>query len=287
MQRLPPAFADTMTAYGVSLYGISVQNEPDFNASYQSCLWNATQFLNFMRYNAPSVGVPVFMPESESFTHQLSDSTLNDSLAAAHTAFIGGHIYGATPSTYPLAFSKGKEQWMTEYLINSGSTSGTSPNSTDTGWAGAIQTAKSINDCMSANMSAYVWWYIVRFYGPIDDGTFNSANTGNITHKGYVMSQYAKFVRPGFHRVYATPSPGPSAYVTAYKQGTKVVIVVVNMGSSSLNMTFSLLNGTAGVFASFITSGTKNCLEGNDVVVYNGSFTYALDASSVTTFVSY
>ena len=61
------AFADTMAAYGVSLYGISVQNEPDFNASYQSCLWNATQFLNFMRYNAPSVGVPVFMPESESF----------------------------------------------------------------------------------------------------------------------------------------------------------------------------------------------------------------------------
>jgi len=227
------------------------------------------------------------MPESESFTHQLSDSTLNDSLAAAHTAFIGGHIYGATPSTYPLAFSKGKEQWMTEYLINSGSTSGTSPNSTDTGWAGAIQTAKSINDCMSANMSAYVWWYIIRFYGPIDDGTFNSTNTGNVTHKGYVMSQYAKFVRPGFNRVYATPSPGASAYVTAYKHGAKVVIVVVNMGSSSLNMTFSLLNGTAGVFASFVTSGTKNCLEGNDVVVYNGSFTYTLDASSVTTFVSY
>ena len=160
------AYADTMAAYGVSLYGISVQNEPDYNASYQSCLWNATQFLNFMRYNAPSVGVPVFMPESESFTHQLSDSTLNDSLAAAHTAFIGGHIYGATPSPYPLAFSKGKEQWMTEYLINSGSTSGTSPNSTDTGWAGAIQTAKSINDCMSANMSAYVWWYIVTILWP-------------------------------------------------------------------------------------------------------------------------
>ncbi len=145
------------------------------------------------------------MPEAEGFNHQLSDSTLNDSLAAAHTAFIGGHIYGATPSTYPLAFSKGKEQWMTEYLINSGSS--TNLTSVDTGWTGAIQTAKSINDCMNANMSAYVWWYIVRSYGPIDDGA-DGGVTGSVTKKGYVMSQYAKFVRPGFNRVYATLSPG-------------------------------------------------------------------------------
>ena len=281
------AFADTMAAYGVSLYGISVQNEPDFNASYQSCLWNATQFLNFMRYNAPAVGVPVFMPESESFTHQLSDSTLNDSLACVHTAFIGGHIYGATPSTYPLAFSKGKEQWMTEYLINSGSSSGSNPTSTDTGWAGAMQTAKSINDCMSANMSAYVWWYIVRFYGPIDDGTFNSTNTGHVTHKGYVMSQYAKFVRPGFTRVNATTNPQANVYVTAYKSGSKVVIVALNMGSSSVSQTFTIPNGTASVYGSYVTSSTKNCVEGDDLVISQGYLTATLAPSSVTTFVSY
>ena len=175
---------------------------------------------------------------------------------------------------------------MTEYLINSGSTSGTSPNSTDTGWAGAIQTAKSINDCMSANMSAYIWWYIVRYYGPIDDGTFNSTNTGNVTHKGYVMSQYARFVRPGFYRVYSTLSSGQSAYVTAYKQGTKVVIVVVNMGSSSLNMTFSLLNGTVSTLTTYVTSGVKNCAQGDTIDVSGGNFTTTVDASSVTTFVS-
>jgi len=265
------AFADTMTNNGVSLYAISVQNEPDANVGYESCYWNATQFLNFMKNNASSVGTPIFMPESESYTHQLSDSTLNDPVAVANVAFIGGHIYGVSPTTYPLAASKGKEIWMTEHYTDSDSANI---------WPDALNVGKEINDCMNANMSAYVWWYIVRFYGPIDEN-------GNITKRGYLMSQYAKFIRPGFNRVYATLSPGPNAYVTAYKQGTKVVIVVVNMGSSSLNMTFSLLNGTAGVFASYITSSTKNCLEGNDVVVYNGSFTYTLDASSVTTFVSY
>ncbi len=265
------AFADTMTNNGVSLYAISVQNEPDANVTYESCYWNATQFLNFMKNNASSVGTPIFMPESESYIHQLSDSTLNDPVAVANVAFIGGHIYGVSPTTYPLAASKGKEIWMTEHYTDSDSANV---------WPDALNVGKEINDCMNANMSAYVWWYIVRFYGPIDEN-------GNITKRGYLMSQYARFVRPGFNRVYATLSPGPTAYVTAYKQGTKVVIVVVNMGSSSLAMTFSLQNGTAGVFASYVTSGTKNCLEGNDVVVYNGSFTYTLDASSVTTFVSY
>ena len=61
------AFADTMTNNGISLYAISVQNEPDANVTYESCYWNATQFLNFMKNNAASVGTPIFMPESESY----------------------------------------------------------------------------------------------------------------------------------------------------------------------------------------------------------------------------
>jgi glucuronoarabinoxylan endo-1,4-beta-xylanase len=284
------SFADTMAAHGVSLTGISVQNEPDFNASYQSCLWNGTQFMNFMRYNAPSVGVPVFMPESENFRHSLSDSTLNDSLAASHVAFIGGHLYGDVDKNgnvtsavqYPLALQKGKELWMTEYLINSG---GSSINSIDTGWTGALQTAKTINDCMDYNMSAYVWWYIVRYYGPIDDGS-DGGPVGSVTHKGYVMSQFARFVRPGFYRASATSSPLSNVYVTAYKNGSKVVIVALNMGSGSATLPFALQGGTAISFTPYVTSSTKNCLVGNDISVSNGSFTATLDASSVTTFVS-
>ncbi|HQT92827.1 MAG TPA: xylanase, partial [Candidatus Kryptobacter bacterium] len=151
------AFADTMSANGVSLYAISVQNEPDANVSYESCYWTAQHFLNFMKNNAASVGVPIFMPESMNFNHSLSDPSLNDPDAAANIAFIGGHIYGTSPSPYPLAISKGKEVWMTEYLV------------LDTNWSAVLGTAKSINDCMNCQMSAYVWWYIVRYYGPIDE----------------------------------------------------------------------------------------------------------------------
>jgi glucuronoarabinoxylan endo-1,4-beta-xylanase len=281
------AFADTMANNGAPVYAVSVQNEPDFNASYEGCLWNGTQFLNFMKNYAPAVGYPVLMPESASFNHALSDPTLNDSVAASHVAFIGGHIYGATPSSYTLALSKGKEVWMTEYLIN-GTSGGTN---LDTTWSGAIQTAKSINDCMNANMSAYVWWYIVRYYGPIDDGTLGGV-AGTVTKKGYVMSQFARFVRPNSTRVLTTVPRG-SLYVTAYKSvalggtnNSKFVIVALNMGSSS-DQTFTLQNiasGTATV-TPYVSSKTKNCEQQSDITVSNGTFTATLGDSSITTFV--
>jgi glucuronoarabinoxylan endo-1,4-beta-xylanase len=41
---------------------------------------------------------------------------------------------------------------------------------TDTSITGVIQTAKEMVDSMAiGNYNAYLWWYLKRFYGPIDD----------------------------------------------------------------------------------------------------------------------
>lgn len=266
------AFADSMANNGAPLFAVSVQNEPDANVNYESCFWNATQFLNFMKYYAPQVGIPVFMPESESFVKQLSDSTLNDSIAASHVAFIGCHLYGVSPSTYPLATSKGKEVWMTEHLTNTDSASI---------WSYALPVGKEINDCMNANMSAYIWWYMVRFYGPIDEN-------GNVTKRGYVMSQFSKFIRPGYFRITCNPVPQRNVYVTAYRDSAslKTILVVLNTSSSSIYQTFSVVNATMNSFMPFTTSALENCKQGSNISVVNGSFTAVLEPSSITTFVS-
>jgi glucuronoarabinoxylan endo-1,4-beta-xylanase len=262
------SFADTMAKYGAPIFAISVQNEPDANVNYESCYWNATQFLNFMKNNAPAVGVPVFMPEAMGFNHVYSDATLNDPAACANVAFVGGHLYGNTNKNYPLALSKGRELWMTEYL------------STDTSWSAVLTTAKQINDCMNAQYSAYVWWYIVRFYGPIGE------NGNSPTKRGYVMSQYSKFVRPGFLRVSAQANPQTNIYVTAYKNNSKVVIVALNMGSSSVSQTFVIPHGSATAYTPYVTSSSKNCAQETAITVSSLTFTAVLDPSSVTTFVS-
>ena len=99
------------------------------------------------------------------------------------------------------------------------------------------------------------------------------------------MSQFARFIRAEYTRVDATPNPKTNVYITAYTNKTKVVIVVVNLGSS-IEQAFSIRNGSATTVTPYITSSTKNCAEGNDITISSGKFTTSLEASSVTSFVS-
>jgi glucuronoarabinoxylan endo-1,4-beta-xylanase len=260
------SFADYMSSNGVPLYAISVQNEPDVTVTYESCYWNASQMLAFVRDNAPSVGVRIIADEASGFNHTITDAILNDPIGAANLSIVGGHLYGATPQSYPLAKSKGKDVWMTEYL------------DLDTTWSHVLATGKQIHDCMNAGMNAYVWWYIVRFYGPI-------LEDGSVSKRGYVMSQYARFIRPGYTRVDATANPQAGVYVTAYTNGTKVVIVAVNNGSS-IQQPFSIQNGSVSTVTPYATSSSQNCTQGGNIAVSNGAFTATLDSSSITTFVS-
>ncbi len=275
------SFIKYMTQNGVSIYGLSIQNEPDITDQWTS--WTADEIHTFMHDNAASIqGTKVMAPESFHFDRSYSDPILNDSVSCANTDIICGHIYGGGLADYPLARQKGKEVWMTEYLINS---PGSGANM-DTSWTAALSTANSINNCMNANMSAYVWWYIVRYYGPIGDGT-NGPALGSVTKKGYVMSQFARFIRPGFHKIKSGPSPQRNVFISAYKDSTsKVVIVAINTNSSRVYQTFSVENGTFSAVTPYTSSSSKNCEQGKDITAVNGSFTVALEPSSITTFVS-
>jgi glucuronoarabinoxylan endo-1,4-beta-xylanase len=263
------AFADYMASNGAPLYAVSLQNEPDANVTYESCSWNASQFLKFMKNNAGAIGARIMMPESQNFVHALSDSTLNDSAAAAHVAIVAGHIYGGGLGPYPLAVSKGKEVWMTEHL------------ELDTSWTAVLATGREIHDCMEAGMNAYVWWYIVRFYGPIGED-------GNATKRGYVMSQYARFVRPGYHKIKCNAFPQRYVWISSYKDSSpsKVVVVALNTSTSSVQQAFTMTSGSMTSVSPFTTSKSKNCEKGANISVVNGSFTAVLEPSSITTFVS-
>ena len=263
------AFADYMASNGAPLYAVSIQNEPDATVTYESCSWNTTQFLNFMKHNAAAIGSRIMMPESQNFVHGLSDPTLSDSSAAANTAIIGGHIYGGGLAPYPLAVSKGKEIWMTEHL------------ELDTSWTAVLATGREMHDCMEAGMNAYVWWYIVRYYGPIGED-------GNVTKRGYVMSQYARFVRPGYHKIKCNAQPQRNVWVSSYKDGSsaKVVIIALNTGTSPVQQAFTVTHGSMSSFSPYTTSKSKNCEKGAGIPVANGRFIFTLDPSSITAFVS-
>ena len=102
-------------SYGINLYALSIQNEPDYTASWQSCIWTGQQFHDFLRNNLlptfakNGVTAKIIMPEESGWKFDLATTTLNDSVTAAGVSIIAGHNYdGASAAPYPLGQNQGK-----------------------------------------------------------------------------------------------------------------------------------------------------------------------------------
>lgn len=258
-------------ANSIGLDFVSFQNEPDITVNYDSCHWTPAQMQTFTRNNAPTIGRSVVMPESFNFTDSYSDATLNDSTAVNNMAVVGGHIYGNGLFTHQNALNKGKKVWMTEHYIDN----------TQSSMANCMTIAKEVSDCMNAQMSAYIWWWV-----PDSDTSINLVNSsGTIFKNGYTLGQFAKWVRPGSTRVSADYNPNTGIYVTAYKSNNNLIVVAINTGTGAVNQQFSIVNGSVGSVIPYRTSSSQSLAQLGTLTVSSNSFTTSLPGQSVTTFV--
>jgi glucuronoarabinoxylan endo-1,4-beta-xylanase len=277
------SFVTFMQNGGAPLYAISMQNEPDFSASYESCIWNGTQMHDWIAGNAAVLTTKLIMPEAVNLTPgslpSLADPSLADASAASHISIIGTHLYGTAPGPYANAASHGKDLWMTEHSIS------------DPGLQGALELAKEIHDSMTVgNYNAYVYWWmqdwIVGNSSPYLDGLINDPAIDNkLTQNGYVMGQFAKFVRPGYVRATAAASPTTNVFVSAYTGSGHFVIVAINLGATDVSQPFTISGATVTTLTPFRTSATENLAQQSAVSVTGGTFSYTLPGLSVTTFV--
>jgi glucuronoarabinoxylan endo-1,4-beta-xylanase len=223
-------FVQYMASEGVAIDVVSIQNEPDISVSYESCDWTSAQMLSFIKINASSItGTKVAAAESFNFKQSFTNVFLNDADAVDKFSVVAGHIYGGGLAAYPLAQQKGKEIWMTEYLMNQNS--GANPNNwirTDAAiWNESMQMLQGIHTSMSYNWNAYIWWYIRRYYSFLGDGE-QGTTSGTVLKRGYGISQFSKFVRPGYVRVNAQAATPTGLNITAYNGDGKIVVVIIN-----------------------------------------------------------
>lgn len=267
-------FVQFMRDNAVPIEAVSIQNEPDIQVEYDSCDWTPQQLIDFLIEQGPRFGDTRLMaPESFNFNRQRTDPLLNNPASAAQFDIVAGHIYGAGLADYPLARQLGKEVWMTEHYTDSGP----EPDRANQ-WPLALDVGTELHRSMQANFNAYIWWYIRRGYGLITDD-------GVVSKRGYLMSQYSRFVRPGFVRVGASNPAG--AQVTAYKNGPgKVVVVALNSSAQPQNIALDVFGSCVTGFERFTTSQTKNAQSDGVVALQNGRAAVTLDAQSLTTFVS-
>jgi len=273
------SYVTYMASNNVSLYGISMQNEPDANVSYESCVWTGAQMDTWVANNASVLTTKLIMPESESFNTSYSDPALNDSNAVAHIGIVAGHLYGVSPAFYANAVSKGKDVWMTEHYLTP---AGAEPEISD-----AIAAAEEVNASLTTGQyNAYFWWWALDWNpgGGVTNYGLVDANN-NTTYYGYALGQFARFVRPGYVRVNATASPTAGVYVSAYSGNGHTVIVAINSNASSSPVDFVLQNATVPSVTPYQTTATGGLQAGTSLPVAGDTFTSTLPAQSITTFV--
>lgn len=249
-------YYDYMKSQGVTIDAISIQNEPDWNATYESCIWTGEQLAKFLRLYGSKIKCKIVAPEAIHFTKSMHEPILNNPEACAQLDILGGHFYGWNGSSYPLAAQKGKEVWMTEYLINERQQN----NKQNINWKDdGFLFARSINDAMLANMSAWVHYSLKRYYGALGDGDYGTS-TNTITKRGWILSHYAKYVS-GTTRVRhalddASGMLTSSAYAT--QTGDSIVLMILNPSANTYSTTVNLPCYTKGGAIVVTDETTKN-----------------------------
>ena len=224
---------------GVELGARRILNENDWHASYAGCMWSATDIANFVKTYGPTISCKVMAPE----TLAVSDSyvnALNKSDVLPGFDIYGGHQYGGIQSAYKNLAAKGKEIWMTEYLINWNENKPDAEKRNFDFSKDFFDFFRAINTCMAGDFNAWIHYAAKRYYAMLGDGTTGAGSSGTITKRGYIMAHFAKYVT-GMTRIDidfgATPLEGSASLS---QTGDTVVAVVANTTNEDTPVTLDL-----------------------------------------------
>jgi glucuronoarabinoxylan endo-1,4-beta-xylanase len=276
--------------YGVNLYALSIQNEPDFNTTtYESCVWTAQQFHDFVpvlsaTLTASNVGATkILLPESDVWSGDtaLYATAMNDTNVAPLVSIIADHNYvqnnNAGDQTTPVAIpGYGKALWETE-VSTFDAFDGSITNAMY--WAGRIHSFLTV-----PQVNAWHYWWLSAS-GNSNEGLASSTDV--LAKRGYVVGQYSRFVRPDYLRIGVATNQG-TALVSAFKEPVSLnfAVVAINSATNAVTQTFNLTNfSLVSTVAVWVTSATLSLSNQPAVAVTNSTFTYELPPMSVATFV--
>ena len=272
-------YAATMkNSYGVNLYAVSLQNEPDAVVTYESCYWTAQQFHDFIPYLSSALtasnvaATKIVLPEDECWQWTFATTTMNDLTTSNLVGILGGHNYCGTdlPVTQ-FGTPCPKTVWETEHYLG-----------TDDSITNGLALAQEIHTFLTeVNVSAYHYWWLIAGGGA---GSLVD-NYAAPAKRLFVMGNYSKFIRPNFYRVGVTNAT--TALVSAYKDSgsSNFVIVAANATAYPVDQAFVLVNFPALTnLTSWFTSATQSLASGTAVAVTNGVFNCLLPPWSVISF---
>ncbi len=155
-----------------------------------------------------------------------------------------------------------------------------------------IQTAVWVYAAITTGRaSAWHYWWLINANtdgeGLLQQG--GSTAAADIPKRLYTLGNYSKFIRPGYVNVTVQGTLPANVFISAYKDPSsgKVVVVAINNNDATSSVPVFLSGGQAVTQMTPYETSASDTLTAQTVVpVASSSFTAALDAQSVTTFVS-
>jgi glucuronoarabinoxylan endo-1,4-beta-xylanase len=279
-------FVQLMRANGVPLYALSPQNEPDMSKPYPSATWTPEQIRDFVPYlhaalHSKGVDSTQIMIAEESLwgAFRYARQAMNDPSVARKIGIIAAHNYdGRDPSGPPRLPNRTTQHvWQTE---------ASTFEAYDGGIENAIAWAQRIHYFLStARVNAFHYWYLSAAPHRRTDNEALTDQNGNLALRAYVIGQWSRFVRPGWHQVDVRNAT--RALVTAFQSADcrTSTIVAVNPRASSMQVEIAVGNTVQGSMTPWITSSSQSLKRQKEIPVLNGVLSIDLPNQSVVTLV--
>ncbi|HUB08588.1 MAG TPA: hypothetical protein VMB50_16400 [Myxococcales bacterium] len=257
------SFVSSAFQNGVPLYALSVQNEPDYTASYESCIYSGAQMATFIDVLAPAIqswaaGTPgataplILAPETSSWgdLSGFVSAIAADPVALAATGLFATHQYGGGAGAPPLATAPVTQHfWETEVSTF---------DAFDPSLTNAVNVDTLIYDALTqGQVNAWHYWWLVN-QNTDNEGLIGVSGDGELTKRLFAVGNYARFVRPGWVLLGTEGSLPGGALANAFKNPATgdFAVVVINPSGGDLPISIGLSGAGTSSVAPWITSGT-------------------------------
>jgi O-glycosyl hydrolase len=274
---------------------LSMQNEPDVPAPWNSTVWNPQQMHGFLKVLAPAVrgrglNTRFALSEGTSWTGAWAriEPTLLDPATRSWLSVMATHSYGPPEDKGRelLAHASGTyglPVWMTEmsFMIP--------PAPDDPTMKTAILTAQFLHrDLVEGRASAWSYCFAIfdpEFQGSL--GVFSPATPQGalgIPKRFWAMANYSHFVQPGWKLMQID---SPVYFNTGFvsPDGNRFVIVAINAMTSPRRATYYFNNQTISQIDAYCTSASLDLAPVTPPASQPHEFTAELPPISITTFV--
>ena len=266
-------FAEMAVAYvkilkqetGVDLYAFSIQNEPRFSQSYQSCLYSGHALRDLLkvvgkRFEEEGLTTKLFVPEDVGFLggiQNLVDPLMNDAEARQYVDMLAVHGYAFDGIT---AGSQDAQTWETMY--NWGAPYDiplwmTETSGFENNLSGALEMAKGMYTALKfGNISAWVFWTIS---GGNQVNNYNLMDVnGNKSKRWYVSKNFYRYIRPGAIRTEASSTGEILSLAFKHPEQNGLTIILINpSGNDKVGKVTG--QGLPAEYEVFVTTYDKNC----------------------------